>query len=281
MKKLRKFSTDGYVKPAALDADSEEQDARNRNDAAEAMLQIDAVETPKVSAKPKVVTKEELAKSGLSLRDYMNKQQGLTRRGETTPAPAPSVSSNDRRMRDAGTGLGPTLEKAQALKAAQSPKLQASNSKSVLEKYDAKGNRRMPTAEEGALEGSYPVESMAGGAASLLKTGVSKLAGRGGAKSVAEPVRIEPTMTSFSPPSKLSAAKKAKLAGELRRGEQPTKFTSPSKSAANKKTRKFNEDEAGFDMKKGGAVKTYAAGGAVSSRADGIAQRGKTRCKVC
>jgi hypothetical protein len=37
--------------------------------------------TPKAAAKPKVVTKEELAKSGLSLRDYMNKQQGLTRKG--------------------------------------------------------------------------------------------------------------------------------------------------------------------------------------------------------
>jgi hypothetical protein len=42
----------------------------------------------KALAKPKVVTKEELAKSGLSLRDYMNKQQGLTRRGETTLAPS-------------------------------------------------------------------------------------------------------------------------------------------------------------------------------------------------
>lgn len=31
--------------------------------------------------KSKAVTKEELAKSGLSLRDYMNKQQGLKRRG--------------------------------------------------------------------------------------------------------------------------------------------------------------------------------------------------------
>jgi len=40
------------------------------------------------SAKPKksnIVTKEELAKSGLSLRDYMNKQQGLTRRKEKDP----------------------------------------------------------------------------------------------------------------------------------------------------------------------------------------------------
>jgi hypothetical protein len=28
-------------------------------------------------------------------------------------------------------------------------------------------------------------------------------------------------------------------------------------------------------------MKSYAKGGSVSSRADGVAQRGKTRCKVC
>ena len=33
-------------------------------------------------------------------------------------------------------------------------------------------------------------------------------------------------------------------------------------------------------MKKGGAVRKYAAGGSVSSRADGIAQRGKTRGRM-
>ena len=38
--------------------------------------------------KAKVVTKEELAKSGLSLRDYMNKQQGLTRRKDASPMSA-------------------------------------------------------------------------------------------------------------------------------------------------------------------------------------------------
>jgi hypothetical protein len=37
-----------------------------------------------VGSKPPVVTKEELAKSGMSLRDYMNKQQGLTRRQDNT-----------------------------------------------------------------------------------------------------------------------------------------------------------------------------------------------------
>ena len=41
--------------------------------------------TPKAKAKASVVTKEDLAKSGLSLRDYMNKQQGLSRRGDSAP----------------------------------------------------------------------------------------------------------------------------------------------------------------------------------------------------
>lgn len=33
-------------------------------------------------------------------------------------------------------------------------------------------------------------------------------------------------------------------------------------------------------LKKGGMCKGYAKGGSVSSRADGVAQRGKTNCKM-
>jgi len=40
-------------------------------------------------------------------------------------------------------------------------------------------------------------------------------------------------------------------------------------------------DEFGSAMKRGGSVKKMASGGSVSSRADGIAQRGKTRGKMC
>lgn len=44
-----------------------------------------------------------------------------------------------------------------------------------------------------------------------------------------------------------------------------------------------NEDalSSGSAMKRGGSVKKMASGGMASSRADGIAQRGKTRCKIC
>jgi hypothetical protein len=44
---------------------------------------------------------------------------------------------------------------------------------------------------------------------------------------------------------------------------------------------KLGGNDFSLPMKKGGAVKKYAAGGSVSSRADGIAQRGKTRGKMC
>jgi hypothetical protein len=61
--------------------------------------------------KTPMVTKEQLAASGLSLRDYLNKQQGLTRRGESTRMPArpgqeTPISSNEGRnkMRPAGRG---------------------------------------------------------------------------------------------------------------------------------------------------------------------------------
>jgi hypothetical protein len=51
-----------------------------------------------------------------------------------------------------------------------------------------------------------------------------------------------------------------------------------------RRTRPYMKDEAGNDMKRGGAVKKMASGGSVSSassRGDGIAQRGKTRGKMC
>ncbi|CAB4154602.1 hypothetical protein UFOVP654_16 [uncultured Caudovirales phage] len=51
-----------------------------------------------------------------------------------------------------------------------------------------------------------------------------------------------------------------------------------------RRTRPYMKDEAGNDMKRGGVVKKMASGGSVSSassRGDGIAQRGKTRGKMC
>jgi len=59
----------------------------SKRDAEKSRMDMDRGEAILKSMRDKpaasMVTKEQLAKSGLSLRDYMNKQQGLTRRGES------------------------------------------------------------------------------------------------------------------------------------------------------------------------------------------------------
>jgi hypothetical protein len=57
------------------------------------------------SNKPLVVTKEELAKSGMSLRDYMNEKQGLTRRKDKVN---PTLGeAKDKNAQDAADAIDP------------------------------------------------------------------------------------------------------------------------------------------------------------------------------
>jgi hypothetical protein len=75
--------------------------------------------------------------------------------------------------------------------------------------------------------------------------------------------------------SKAAGRKKAEeRANELRKGQAKTKFTSKSK-APSKRTKKFDDSETGVEFKRGGSINP------ASKRADGIATRGKTRCKIC
>jgi hypothetical protein len=60
-----------------------------------------AIPTPR---KNKVVTKEELEKSGMSLRDYLNKQRGLTRRKEKDPT---AGDSPDKAAQEAADAIDP------------------------------------------------------------------------------------------------------------------------------------------------------------------------------
>jgi hypothetical protein len=236
------------------------------------------------AAKTPVVTKEELAKSGLSLRDYMNKQQGLTRRQDKTDTP----KAFDKEQQ---------FQRAQ--EAAQTPEGKAK--RAAMEKSQA-------------LEGSYPVENLAGGAAGLLKAGAGKLFGQGAAKVAAK--RVEPTFREKElevikevprllegskklalpkPTPKLGydkAGAKAVERGGRAEGRQAEMLKENARRSglredASAETLKAVRDKLGGDkftvMKRGGSVQGYASGGAVSAsrRGDGIAQRGKTRGKMC
>ena len=242
------------------------------------------------AAKPAIVTKEELAKSGMSLRDYMNKQQGLTRRQDKTDTP----KAYDKEQQ---------FQRAQ--EAAQTPEGKAK--RAAMEKSQA-------------IEASYPEQALMGGAGFGIKSiakAAQNLANRGGAKTAVKRLeRPDPTFREkelevikevprlLEGPKKLALPKptprleydkagaKAAERGGRAEGRQAEMLKENARRSglredASAETLKAVRDKLGGDkftvMKRGGSVKGYASGGSVSasSRGDGIAQRGKTRGKIC
>lgn len=165
----------------------------------------------------RVVSKKELEDSGLSLRDFLNKERGLTRKppedikaGVYKPRPSTQERMTMEAQDNANRGLdelGQPIQRTEGY----SPRDQYMQSgKAMVDKQDAIAQR-------------------------------------------------DASMKNYVPLRDPNASARAALS----RG---------------------NSDEAGNPMKRGGAVKKMASGGSVSSassRADGIAQRGKTRGKMC
>jgi hypothetical protein len=102
-----------YKKGGVVEGPNPNIDDATRARARNATFEIAAKAIP---ARNKVITKEELTKSGLSLRDYMNKQQGLTPRGKVNPTlggriqaevdAADKVDPGDMRTREIGKTRG-------------------------------------------------------------------------------------------------------------------------------------------------------------------------------
>ena len=85
MAKVKRYSAGNYVTSEDSNSGMKEayDDAQAESRGEEILKGMRDEATTVSRATPKIVTKEELAKSGLGLRDYMNKQQGLTRRGDS------------------------------------------------------------------------------------------------------------------------------------------------------------------------------------------------------
>jgi hypothetical protein len=194
------------------------------------------------AAKSGIVTKEELKKSGLSLRDYMNKQQGKTRRGgkpptTTTSKPAtttskPAVSSSYR-----SEGAGKT-------KPADKPPAPAASNKKPEEPNIVKIAKGLRARGEADLE------------ARGLSTSEK-------AKPPAQ--KPEPTAASYSNEGRGRPAAATK---------KPEPFEMPVSKFFRGLRERGDADLKSRGMAKGGSVSS------ASKRADGIAQRGKTRGKV-
>jgi hypothetical protein len=166
-----------------------------------------------VKPKPRIVSKAELEKSGLSLRDFLNKERGLTRRGSSASYDPTAGEAKDKAAQAAADEMGDRPAKPKAVPMAESPKKEMYRTMSG--KMAEKTSDRNPAA------------------------GLGDLISRG-----------------------------AKAAGEAMSNY---KFVTPAerKSEENRKAKE---------------ARGYKAGGSVSkasSRGDGIAQRGKTRGKLC
>lgn len=162
----------------------------------------------------RVVSKKELEDSGLSLRDFLNKERGLTRKPDA----------------DIKFGVNKARPSAQ--------------DRMTMEAQD--------NANRGLDEDGQPLQRTA----NYVPRDQYTSSGKATVDKQDAMAKRDASMSSYMPRRDPNAAARAAL--------------SSGKS-----------DEAGNPMKRGGAVKKMASGGSASSRADGIAQRGKTRGKMC
>jgi len=166
--------------------------------------------------KQRTVTKEELAKSGLSLRDFLNKERGLTRRGESAAPMPPPVPAE----------VTQTSAPAPVSAPADVTKMSA--------------NERMKQSMESNL-----ADARSG-------------SGKTDTRSINERIR--------------SSSGAEAIGDLLSRAKQNYESTRP----VSRQVQKEREQAAARgNLAKGGKVSS------ASSRGDGIAQRGKTRGKMC
>jgi len=166
----------------------------------------------------RIVSKKELEDSGLSLRDFLNKERGLTRK-------APE-----------GTNFGVNVAR---------PNLDDR----IQMNLEDDGNR---------LESETKQIEKMGKANSVNKS------------------RADSSNPNYSNEGRIYKGN-AGRAGRSGQGGMSSMEASRARAGTD------GYDEAGNAMKRGGKVKKMASGGSVSSassRADGIAQRGKTNCKI-
>jgi hypothetical protein len=261
------------------DADFAAEDARSKT--GRSVAGKPAAKTAPAKKAP-VVTKEALAKSGLSLRDYMNKQQGKTRRDGTAPSKAKSTSESSNatdamRNKSRAAAANQKSSTTDALRAKSRKEAAFEGAKRMAKTPEGQAKRAEQTRSQ-AIERVTPEEYLVGGGgAAGLKT-LHKAA-----KNLATPKVREYNPTMLPAPTKrleydkkgaLEARREAKdvrLKNEVaeenaaRYGLNPR---APGYESAARAVRK-EMGEKDFSFKKGGSV-----------RGAGIAQRGVRKCKM-
>jgi hypothetical protein len=226
MRKAKRYEEGGDVDPLEAANNSKE----SQEIAGEAMLK-GMRDTEAAPRRAPIVTKEQLAASGLSLRDYLNKQQGLTRRGESAPmASAPKAAPKE-------TMVEKTVVKTEPAKSTGPRVGRASQSTAVEPDRAPMGGAPVNAAKQAKFRESLTDSPLVNMFKAIRARG-EETAPKGYAKG-----------------------------GDIKHY--------PSAAAAVKAAQKRGD--------KGISVK-FSSGGSVSSaskRGDGIAQKGKTRGKMC
>jgi len=168
--------------------------------------------------------------------------------------------------------------------------------KSVLEKYNESLNRRLPTAEEEAIEPVYPEEYLVGGPGKTIASGLMGL-GKKTAKTAARPsaaigtkvrdIEAEKATTEAFAKTKWGKATNEyskKQAEQAAKQQANASISEAAERAALKSVGNVYGNvgwDAGADMaeqRRNAAGDTYKKGGMTASRrGDGIASRGKTK----
>ena len=291
---------DEVQKKVKDDADFAAEDARSKTARAVAG-KSESKTTPAAKTAPAkkapVVTKEELAKSGLSLRDYMNKQQGKTRRDGTAPAGKAKTAAEYSNATDAmrnKSRMAAANQKSSTTDAlrAKSRKEAAFEAAKRMAKT-SEGQAQRKAQEKGqALERVTPEEYIVGGGAGLGLKSLNQMA-----KNLAKPKIKEynpialpapkaapkvDTKALPAPTKRLEYDKKGAL--DARREAKDVRLKNevaeenaaryglnpraPGYESAARAVRK-EMGEKDFSFKKGGSV-----------RGAGIAQRGVRKCKM-
>ena len=152
----------------------------------------------------------------------------------------------------------------------------------MKEKYDEDEAERQVTATRSSKVNSAPMDEKA-----PVKTPMRPGQASSGRKT---PIVTKEQLGDMELRDYLNKQRGLTRRGESSSGRKPSVSQATLNSAKSqeiidrmaKRTRPYMKDEAGGDMKRGGAVKKMASGGLTASRrGDGIAQRGKTRGKMC
>jgi hypothetical protein len=205
----------------------------------------------------RIVSKKELADTGLTLREFLNRERNLKRRGDIDE----NEAAAEARMNKIGKKY--------------------SDSKKVPEATPEQLAARKKREREQALEESHPEELLIGGP--LLKAGRSAIGALRGAKEVGK--RIEPYMESTA---RDLATRGGREVGR-RIDDLRTIYDNGVPKLASNVKRIGSEALKLSGYKKGGSIKSSKMGSvktakpkmtSASSRGDGIAQRGKTKGRI-